>query len=278
MDRQLFLSAIALNSKREGGKIISSGGALRERDRERYRRQILIPSIGERGQRRLASATVGIMGQGGLGSPCTLYLAAAGVGRLILLDQKPPKLSNLNRQVLHGEREVEEGTPKAESAQMRVKALNSDVQVVAHNVVVDENNIGELLRDADIVIDCLDDFAPRYILNDYCVREKKPFVHCGIESFNGQITTIVPGETPCLRCIFPNVPSRKEEVPIMGATAGVFGAMEAAEAIKLITGVGNPLKSKLLFGDLMFQTWDIIEILRSEQCPTCSRPLPRRAP
>lgn len=248
---------------------------LSERDMERYHRQLIIPDVGEEGQRKLAAATVGILGQGGLGSPCTLYLAAAGVGRLILVDQKPPKLSNLNRQVLHDESDVMEGTPKAKSAERRVRALNSDIEVESHNIVVDEENIGRVFRDADIIADCLDDFAPRYILNDYCVKEGKPFVHCGVESFNGQMTTIVPGETPCLRCILPNVPSRREDLPIIGSTAGVFGAMEAAEVIKLIVGVGKPLKSRLLFGDLKYQSWDIIEVSRSEQCPACGH-LPRR--
>jgi len=251
---------------------------LGERDLERYRRQMIIPLIGERGQMSLARSTVGVLGQGGLGSPCTLYLAAAGVGRLILVDQKPPKLSNLNRQVLHGEREVEEGIPKAMSAGNRVAELNSDIEVEAHNLVIDADNIGSVFKDADVIVDCLDNFHTRYILNDYCVEEGKPFVHCGVESFNGQITTIVPGETPCLRCLFPNVPSKEEEIPIMGVTAGVFGAMEAAEAIKLILGVGKPLKNRLLFGDLMFQTWDFIDVFRSEQCPVCSQVPDRTGP
>lgn len=246
-----------------------SSHVLSDRDLERYHRQILIPDIGEEGQRKLASATVGVLGQGGLGSPCTLYLAAAGVGKLILVDQKPPKLSNLNRQVLHGENEVARGIPKAMSSERRVRDLNSDIEVEAHNIAIDSENIGMVFEDADLIVDCLDDFAPRYVLNDYCVESGKPFVHCGIESFNGQITTIVPGETPCLRCIFPSVPSSTEEFPIIGSTAGVFGAMEASEALKLILGVGKPLKSRLLFGDLKFQIWDIIELSRSERCPVC---------
>ena len=248
---------------------------LEETDRERYRRQIIMPSVGEEGQRRLAGSTVGVLGQGGLGSPCTIYLAAAGVGKLILVDQKPPKPSNLNRQVLHGESDINEAIPKAMSAKRRVEQLNSSIEVQAHNERIEEGNMGRLFHEADVLVDCLDDFSTRYILNDYCVAEGKPFVHCGIESFNGQMTTIVPGETPCLRCIFPNVPSSEEEIPIMGVTAGVFGVMEAAEAIKLILGVGATLKGRLLFGDLLYQTWDQIEVLRSEDCPVCSK-VPRR--
>jgi molybdopterin/thiamine biosynthesis adenylyltransferase len=257
-----------MNMRNIGSNIMSSQ-KLSARDLERYHRQILIPEVGEEGQKKLASTTVGVLGQGGLGSPCTIYLAAAGVGKLILVDQKPPKLSNLNRQVLHGESEVAEGIPKAMSSERRVRALNSDIEVEAHNIVIESNNIRKVFEEADLIVDCLDDFAPRYILNDYCVESGKPFVHCGIESFNGQMTTIVPGETPCLRCIFPSVPSSTEAFPIIGSTAGVFGAMEAAEALKLILGVGEPLKSKLLFGDLKFQTWDIIEVSRSERCPVC---------
>jgi len=259
-----------------GGIAISAG--LEERERERYRRQIIISSIGEEGQKRLARSTVGVLGQGGLGSPCTLYLAAAGVGKLILVDQKPPRLSNLNRQVLHGEKEVAEGIPKAISAKRRVAQLNSEVEVEAHNIVIDDGNIGTVFDGAEIILDCLDNFSSRYILNDYCVAERKPFVHCGIESFNGQMTTIVPGETACLRCIFPRVPLLNEEIPILGATAGVFGAMEAAEAIKLILGVGRPLKNRLLFGDLMLQTWEIIEISRSDRCPVCCQDPDRIGP
>lgn len=251
---------------------------LSKRDMERYARQIMIDDLGEEGQRRLASATVGILGQGGLGSPCTLYLAAAGVGRLILVDQKAPRLSNLNRQVLHGEREVEEALPKAESGARRVRSLNSDIDVIAHDIVVDEGNIGEIFDGADLIIDCLDDFVPRYVLNDYCVKERKPFIHAGIESFHGQMTTIVPGETPCLRCIFPSVPPREGEVPILGATAGVFGALEAVEAVKLITGAGEPLRSRLLFGDLLHQSWDVIDLERAEGCEVCGVLNPRRAP
>jgi molybdopterin/thiamine biosynthesis adenylyltransferase len=245
-----------------------------ESDLDRYRRQILIPSIGEEGQRRLASSTVGVLGQGGLGSPCTMYLAAAGIGKLILVDQKPPRISNLNRQVIHGERAVDQEVPKAVSAMGWIKGLNSEIDVEAHNLVIDEDNIDGVFSEAEIIVDCLDDFAPRYILNDYCVSRGKPFVHCGIESFNGQMTTIVPGETPCLRCIFPDVPSTKDEIPIIGVTAGVFGTMEAAEVIKLILDIGSPLKNRLLFGDLMYQTWEDIEVYRSEKCPVCSN-LPR---
>lgn len=238
-------------------------------EKERYRRQLLIPQIGEEGQLKLASTTVGILGQGGLGSPCTFYLAAAGVGKLILIDSQTPELSNLNRQILHTEKDVEEGISKALSGEQKVRKLNSDIEVISYDQRITEENIDSLVGEADILVDCLDNFQTRYILNDYCVREHKPFVHAGVEGFIGQITTIVPGETPCLRCIFPSAPSPKGELPIIGATPGVFGALEAVEVIKLITGAGVPLKSRLLFGDLLLQSWDIIEIGKIKDCTTC---------
>lgn len=238
-------------------------------EKERYRRQLLIPQIGEEGQLKLANTAVGILGQGGLGSPCTLYLAAAGVGKLILVDQKPPKLSNLNRQILHTEKDIEKGIPKVLSGEQKVRLLNSEIEVISYDLRITDENIDSIMEEADILVDCLDNFQTRYIVNDYCVRERKPFVHAGVEGFIGQITTIIPGETPCLRCIFPSAPSPRGELPIIGANAGVFGALEAVEVIKLITGAGVPLKSRLLFGDLLSQSWDIIEISRVSDCATC---------
>jgi len=230
-----------------------------------------LPSLGERGQRKLADATVGIMGMGGLGSPASMYLAAAGVGTLILVDDQVPDLTNLNRQVLHWERDVDDGVPKVESAASKLRSLNSDISVQTKAVRVTEDNIEKVLRDADLMVDCLDDFSPRYVLNKYCISHSKPFVHGAVEGFHGQVTSIVPGKSPCLKCIFPNPPPRKEEFPILGVTAGVFGVLEASEAIKLISGIGKPLISRLLVGDLSCQEWDAIEVSRTEGCAVCRR-------
>ncbi|MFP4170690.1 MAG: HesA/MoeB/ThiF family protein [Methanomassiliicoccales archaeon] len=242
---------------------------LTDRDRVRYSRQILMDGIGEEGQERLSSSTVGVFGVGGLGSPAAMYLASAGVGRLILADPQVPDLSNLNRQVLHWERDVEGGTSKARSAAEKLGEMNRDIDIRACEVLVDGDNIAEVFGEADLVVDCLDDFTPRYSLNAFCLREGKPFVHAAVEGFSGQITTIVPGETPCLACVFPSPPPRKEVFPILGATAGVFGSLEAAEAVKLITGAGNTLASRLLIGDLLNQHWDFIEVFPADTCRVC---------
>ncbi len=236
---------------------------------ERYSRQIMIEGIGEEGQRKLASATVGVMGQGGLGSPATVYLAAAGVGKLILVDYQSPDLSNLNRQIMHWENDVRSGRSKVDSSAWKAREMNSEIEILPRNVKVTEENIGEVFGEADVILDCLDDFSPRYMLNEFCVREKKPFVHAAVEGFHGQMMTVVPGQTPCLRCLFPEPPPKKPKFPIIGVTAGVFGVLEAAEAVKLITGVGKTLSSKLLIGDLLYQHWDAIEICRADACTVC---------
>jgi molybdopterin/thiamine biosynthesis adenylyltransferase len=236
---------------------------------DRYSRQILVEGLGKKGQKKLANATVGVMGIGGLGSPATMYLTAAGVGKLILADYQAPDLSNLNRQVIHWERDVNEGTSKVESAAWKSRELNSDIEVVPKRIKVTAENIGEVFAKTDVILDCLDDFSTRYLLNGFCVKENIPFVHAAVESFNGQITTIVPGRTPCLKCLFPVQPPKKPMFPIVGVTAGLFGVLEAAEAIKMITGMGEPLMSKLMVGDLLYNHWEIIEICRVDSCMVC---------
>ncbi|MDD1765840.1 MAG: HesA/MoeB/ThiF family protein [Methanomassiliicoccales archaeon] len=247
---------------------------LSSRELERYSRQILIEGIGEDGQRKLRDATVGIMGIGGLGSPATIYLTAAGVGRIILADFQAPDISNLNRQVLHWEKDVKEGRSKVESAAWKAREFNSDVEIVPKKIKVTEDNIEDVFAETNVILDCLDDFSPRYLLNDFCVRSGVPFVHAAVEGFNGQITTIVPGKTPCLKCLFPIQPPKKPIFPIIGVTAGLFGILEATEAIKLITGLAEPLLSKLMVGDLLYGHWDTIEICRVETCMVCGHLLP----
>ncbi|MDD1773771.1 MAG: HesA/MoeB/ThiF family protein [Methanomassiliicoccales archaeon] len=244
-------------------------GGLSPREVERYSRQMMVEGIGESGQRKLSNATVAVMGIGGLGSPATMYLAAAGVGKIILVDYQTPDISNLNRQVLHWERDVAEGRSKVESAAWKARELNSDIEVVTKRIKVTEQNIEEVFAEADVILDCLDDFSPRYLLNDFCVREGVPFVHAAVEGFNGQMTTILPGKTPCLKCLFPVEPPKKAVFPIVGVTAGVFGTLEAAEAFKLISGIGEPLLSKLMVGDLLHDHWEIIEICRVDTCMVC---------
>lgn len=245
-------------------------GKFSNREIERYSRQMMIEGFGEGGQRKLENATVGVMGQGGLGSPVSIYLAVAGVGRLVIVDYQSPEISNLNRQILHWEEDVEKGISKVESAAWKMRKINSDIEIIPKKVKVTEENIGEVFAGVDIIVDCLDDFTPRYMLNDFCVKNRIPFVHAAVEGFHGQMTTIVPGETPCLRCLFPTPPPKKPTFPIIGVTAGAFGILEAAEVIKMLTGLGNPLKSKLLIGDLLYQFWETIEVCRASSCAVCS--------
>ena len=240
------------------------------RDRDRYRRQLIIEGFGEGSQLKLKQATVGVLGVGGLGSPATMYLAAAGVGRILLVDDQIPEMSNLNRQILHWLRDVSASRLKVESASWKIKEMNEEVQVLERCERVTIESISSVLGEADVILDCTDNFETRYALNSFCVERRKPFVHAGVEGMFGQITTIVPGETPCLKCLFPNPPPKKGELPILGAAAGVFGSMQTAEAIKLITGVGEPLKGQMLLGDLRTNVWERIEVKRKESCPVCS--------
>lgn len=235
---------------------------------ERYARQALLPGM-EEGQERLRRAAVGIMGVGGLGSPAALYLAAAGVGRLVLADPQLPELSNLNRQVLHWTEDVG-AAPKVASAARKLRALNPEVEVAERAVEVTEDNIGEVFAGCDLLVDCLDSLAPRMVLNAHALRAGVPLVHGAVEGWHGQVTVVLPGRTPCLACLFPRPVKRTAPLPIMGATAGVFGALQAAEAVKVLTGAGGVLASRMLVGDLLGQHWEVVDIGRAEGCPACS--------
>ncbi len=229
---------------------------LTERELLRYDRQIMI--LGTEGQEKLKRSTVAVVGVGGLGSPVSLYLTAAGVGKLILVDSERPELSNLNRQILHWEEDLEK-RPKVMSAKWKLERFNSDVEIVAKPVKLDRANIDEVLGEADIMVDCLDNFETRFLLDDYSQRTGKPLVHGAIEGTYGQVTTIVPGKTKTLREIFPNVKG-KGKLPIIGATAGVVGSIQAMEVVKLITGLGEPLLNKLLLIDLAHNLYEIVEL------------------
>jgi molybdopterin/thiamine biosynthesis adenylyltransferase len=231
-------------------------------------RQMIIPEIGEKGQEKLQQSTVGVMGVGGLGSPASTYLAAAGVGEIILADLQSPDITNLNRQILHWDEDIGIRT-KTSSAAWKLRRYNPEVEIVEKTVEVKESNISTVFRDADIILDCLDNFPTRYLLNEHCLEHNIPLIHAAVEGWHGQVTTIVPGKGPCLRCLFPSAPKKNVTFPILGVTAGVFGCLEANEAIKLITGAGEPLISKLLVGDLNANTWDTIDVVKAENCPAC---------
>lgn len=231
---------------------------------------MMLPGLGEDGQSKLDESTVGIMGVGGLGSPAATYLAGAGVGKLILADPQTPDVTNLNRQILHWQEDVGSAS-KVASAAWKLRRFNPSVEVEAHAVEVTADNIAGVFRGADVILDCLDSFPPRFVLNDHALRSSTPLVHAAVEGMHGQVTVIEKGRTPCLRCLFPRAPAKRTLFPILGPTAGVFGCLQAAEAIKLITGIGRPLCSQLLVGDLEHNSWETIDILAAENCPACGK-------
>jgi len=234
---------------------------------ERYGRQIMIRGFGEKGQRKLKEAKVLVAGAGGLGCPASLYLAAAGVGNLIIVDDDKVELSNLNRQILHWSNDV--GRDKSFSAAEKLKLLNPEIRVVARSEAVARENSSKLVRGCSAVVDGMDNWSTRYILNEACVKERIPFVHAGIYGLYGQITTIMPGEGPCLQCIIPKTPSEVKGFPVLGTTPGTLGLLEALETIKLITGVGKPLVGRLLSVDGEDVNFQMVKVERNPRCPVC---------
>jgi adenylyltransferase/sulfurtransferase len=236
-------------------------------DFSRYARQMLIEGFGEEGQEKLARARVTVVGLGGLGSPLAIYLAAAGVGHLTLFDYKEVDLPDLNRQVLHWEADV--GSLKADSALEKLVRLNSDIVIEVRKEPIDEKNARGALKGSHVVVDCLDNFETRYILNEACVELGIPLVHAAVEDFRGQATTIVPGRSPCLRCIIPKPPPKKPVFPIIGFTAGLLAMVEATETIKLLTGIGETLAGRLLAVNLKDHFYDVLVTKRNPDCPVC---------
>jgi molybdopterin/thiamine biosynthesis adenylyltransferase len=230
---------------------------LSEKELERYDRQIRI--FGIEGQEKLKKAKVAVVGIGGLGSPVAYYLTAAGIGEILLIDEQIPELSNLNRQILHWEEDLDK-TPKSLSAKRKLEKLNSDVKIEAFVGKLTRENIEDVLKDVDVIVDCLDNFETRYLLDEFAHKKGVPLVHAAVEGLHGQATTIIPEKTKSLREIFPIPPKKKEKFPILGATAGVMGTIQAAEVIKLITGCGEPLANKLLVIDLAHNAFEIIEL------------------
>lgn len=234
---------------------------------ERYARQMMLRGWGEEGQRRLQSARVVVVGAGGLGSPASIYLAVAGVGEVRVIDSDVVELSNLNRQILHWDKDI--GRSKALSAEEKLKNLNGDIKVVPVERRLEEDNGEELLKGADVVLDCLDNFPTRFLLNKLCLRLRIPLVHSVIFGLEGRITTIVPGKTPCLSCIYPQPPIEVRPFPVVGVAPGIMGCMEALEAIKLIIPLGEPLLGRMLRFDGEKMQVQIFPLKRRENCPAC---------
>ncbi len=239
---------------------------LSDKDLTRYDRQIKIEVFGKKGQENLKKAHIVIAGAGGLGSSVALYLTAAGAGHITIIDHENVELSNLNRQILHWEKDI--GKSKVDSAVEKLTQLNSDIEILGIKEKITEGNVLSLLKGADGVVDCLDNFKTRFILNDAILKLRIPFFHGACYEFEGRATTIIPGRTPCLRCIIPRSPPEKK-VPIMGTTPGTIGTIQATEVIKFFSGIDPLLTGKLLVYDSRYFTYELIRIEKNPECPSC---------
>lgn len=238
----------------------------------RYSRHILLPEVGGKGQKKLAQARILIIGAGGLGSPAGLYLAAAGVGTLGLIDNDVVDLSNLQRQVIHHTPDL--GRPKVQSGKEKIQALNPDVSVVMHEERLTADNALDLFSDYDVVLDGSDNFPTKFLANDACWFARKPLVHGGILRFDGRVLTILPGRSACLRCVFkqpppPGLVASCQEAGVIGVLAGIIGTIQATEALKLVLGIGRPLTDRLLDFDARRTQFREIKIKRNPRCPLC---------
>jgi sulfur-carrier protein adenylyltransferase/sulfurtransferase len=248
--------------------------SLSEEQRERYSRHLLIPEIGAEGQQKLLDAKVLLLGAGGLGSPTALYLAAAGVGTLGIVDDDEVDLSNLQRQVIHNTERV--GVPKVDSAEQSIRALNPDVKVVKYPTRLDASNIMEIIEGYDVIVDGVDNFPTRYLLNDASVRLRIPVVSASILGFDGQLSVFKPYEGPCYRCLFREPPPA-ELAPscgangVLGVLPGTMGLLQATEVVKLIVGIGEPAIGRLLLYDALGATLTEVKVHRDPDCPICSR-------
>lgn len=238
----------------------------------RYARHLTLPGFGAEAQERLLKSSVLMVGAGGLGSPAALYLAAAGVGRLVIVDDDKVDLSNLQRQILH--RTDRNGMPKADSARQTLEGLTPDVEVVAINARFTAENARELVNDCDLVLDGADNFPTRYLINDAAYFGNKPVVHGSIHLFEGQCTVFARGQGPCYRCLFPTPPAPGvvpscAEAGVLGVLPGVIGTLQATEAIKLLAGIGDPLIGRLLMYDALAMQIRTLAIKQHAECPLC---------
>ena len=247
---------------------------LTEAELERYSRQLVLPEWSGESQERLRESGAMVVGAGALGSPASMYLAAAGIGRLGIVDSDAVELSNLHRQLLHFTPDV--GVPKAENAAVKLRALNPEVQIDAYPARLDGSNAEAILAEGDVVLDCADSFETRYVVNDACCALGLPLVEAAVLGLAGQVMTIVPGRSACYRCAFPeppppgSVPSCRE-AGVLGPVAGIAGSIQALEAIKLLSGVGSPLLDRILRIDAATTGQTLIATERRDDCTACSQ-------
>ena len=240
--------------------------SLSDRELERYGRQMMLAGWGQETQEKLKEATAFVAGAGGLGSPLTIYLAVAGIGHIRVCDFDAPELSNLNRQILHDDTRI--GVNKAVSAKRTLETLNPDIQVTALTDKVVAENVDEMVGNADVIVDCMDNFPTRYLLNEAAIRKQIPMVHGSVWGLEGRLSFIQPPETPCLRCLFPEAPP-PEVFPVVGATPGVIGTLQAVETIKYLAGVGTNLKGKFLIWDGLEMEFMTVAFRKDPNCPAC---------
>ncbi len=260
------------NAWKDAGYGFSRPRAYTVEQRERYSRHFLLPEVGESGQAKLLDSRVLLIGAGGLGAPTALYLAAAGVGTIGLVDFDVVDRSNLQRQIIHTEERI--GMLKTESAAVAIRALNPDVAVVQHNVHLDSGNAADLFSQYDIIVNGCDNFPTRYLANDVALFLRKPLVDGGIFRFEGQATTILPFESPCYRCRYPAPPPPEEapscaEAGVLGVLPGLVGLVQATEVVKLVLGVGEPLSGRLLHVDALSMEFREFKVRRDPNCPVC---------
>ena len=239
---------------------------------ERYSRHIILKEVGAKGQKKLLNASVLIIGAGGLGAPAAMYLAAAGVGTIGIVDADEVDLSNLQRQIIHSTADI--GKAKVKSAKETMEAINPDVTVKTYREFVTSENVMELIKDYDFIIDGTDNFPAKFLINDACVMAGKPFSHAGIIRFKGQLMTYGPGEGPCYRCVFKNPPPQDavptcKQAGVIGAMGGVIGSLQAMEAIKYIIGKGDLLTGRLLTYDALKMEFHTIKLPKDHHCAIC---------
>lgn len=250
---------------------------LREDQIERYSRQIILPNVGGKGQEKLLRGKVLIIGAGGLGSPCALYLASAGIGKIGIVDSDKVELNNLQRQILHSTKDV--GRAKVDSARDRLNGINQDVEIIPYDVRLTSQNILEIIKDYDMIVDGSDNFPTRYLVNDACVISHKPLSHGGIFKFDGQAMTILSGKSACYRCLFPKPPPPGlvpscQEAGILGAVAGIIGVVQANEVLKYILEIGDLLVGKLLVFNALDSSFRQVKVPKDPKCPVCGeRPI-----
>lgn len=239
---------------------------------ERYSRHIILKEVGGMGQTKLLESRVLLIGAGGLGSPIAVYLAAAGVGTLGIIDDDVVDLSNLQRQILHGTSDI--GIPKTKSAEATITEMNPDVKVIPINERINSENAFQILEPYDLIVDGCDNFATRYLINDACVMLGKPIVHGSIFQFDGQVTVLYPGKGPCYRCVFPEPPPAGlapscQEAGVFGVLPGIIGTIQAVEAIKILLDIGDSLIGTLLLFDALSMNFNRMKLRQDENCPMC---------